>query len=53
MKNKRLSTWLLMSIFVGIIWGIWQGGFLQGFIYGSMVFIFMLAYEWYRSTRKQ
>jgi hypothetical protein len=51
MKNRRLVTWLFVSVFVGIFWGVWQGGILQGGIYGGIVFMLLLAYEGYLSIR--
>jgi hypothetical protein len=52
MNNKRLVTWLLVSILAGILWGIWQGGIVQGCIYGGMAFIILLVYERYKIVKK-
>ena len=51
-KRKRLLTWIYASVASGVIWGIWQGGFTQGVIFGCGVFVLSLAYEGYISLRE-
>jgi hypothetical protein len=53
MKKKRFLGWVGVSIFMGTIWGIWQGGVIQGLIYGCMIFVGALAYEGYLSLKNK
>jgi hypothetical protein len=52
-KDGHLFRWLSMSIIAGFLWGIWQGGILQGFIYGLMVFVGLMAFEWCQGRKNK
>lgn len=53
MKSKRFWIWIYASVASGVIWGIWQGGIIQGMIFGGGVFVLSLAYEGYLSLRNK
>lgn len=53
MKNKRLGVWIYASIASGVIWGIWQGGIIQGIIFGGGVLVLSLAYEGYLNLKNK
>jgi len=53
MKKKRLLTWIYASILMGVMWGVWQGGVIQGLIYGCIIFVLLLMYEGYLSIRNK
>jgi hypothetical protein len=52
-KDGRLFRWLSVSIIAGFLWGIWQGGILQGFIYGLMLFVALMVFEWCQQRKNK
>lgn len=49
--SRRLSILFFGSIFTGVLWGVWKGGFLEGIIYGSIVFVLLIAIEGFKGIQ--
>ncbi len=52
-KENRGLFWLIVSIAMGIIWGLWKGNFWAGFFPATMFLVMTIFLELYRNQDKK
>jgi len=49
---KEVIQLILFSVFAGIFWGFLYGNFIEGLIYGLLVYVGMIVFKLYQKRKK-